>query len=555
MTGGQGTFAPGSSYGVVKKRGGMRLPVKSAVLASMVICALAFAGTAGGAPSAVQAAPKASFSASSSAQVALQRALSVFAPEHATASYRAAAAKIEPRFATLLLRDLVAQLARLSKSDRRLARVILARPTDGASEGAAGWDGVPRRYRERDCTPRFCVHWVTRGDEKPSLRDRRPRNGRPDWVDKTIAHTRVVWEKEVGTLGYKRPLPDGSSSSHHGGNPNRRIDIFIAEIGDQGLYGYCTTDEPRPRRTNNRQVSAYCVVDNDFRRAEFQSGAYGVNALKVTLAHEFFHAVQFAYDYFDNRAMMEGTAVWMEDQVYDGVNDNRQYLPNSPLGNPPWAPLDLFATSGQFNGWQYGTWIWYRFLSEHFGPGARDDLKIIRQIWQKAVGSRNGFAAIAAALADRVGSPTVLEKMTTFGRWNTAPRRFYREGAGQEAGPPYPLPAKTVVTLGDTPEPIALDMLRRSNDYYDFRRGASLGAMSTLEFTGVNLPTTAGSLLAVVFRPSGDIASVVPVPDGSTTSVEFDSDVSKVILVFTNASGADFVDPDPNFQVTADAAP
>jgi hypothetical protein len=48
---------------------------------------------------------------------------------------------------------------------------------------------------------------------------------------------------------------------------------------------------------------------------------------------------------------------------------------------------------------------------------------------------------------------------------------------------------------------------------------------------------------------------VIPVPEGSATAVEFDADVSKVILVFTNASGADFLAPDPNFQVTADAAP
>jgi hypothetical protein len=529
---------------------------RTAVLILATALTLAVANSAGGS---VSAAPTVSKSAAGDApatlpapQVALERALAVFEPRQARASYRAAAQNVDPREATLLLRDLAAQVSKLHGADRRRAEAILARPTDGASyDSPAGYDGVPRSKRKRSCNLRFCVWWVTQGTERPSLRDRRPRNGRPDYVDKTIANMNVVWRKQIGALNYKRPVRDGSSGSHHGGNPNGRIDIFIANIGNAGIYGYCNSDDPR--RSTRRQVSAYCVVDNNFSRAEFRSGAYGINALKVTLAHEFFHAVQFAYDFGERRALMEGTATWMEDQVFDGVNDNRQYLGNSPLGEVPYLPLDLFASSGQFNGWQYGTWIWYRFLSEQLGAGARDDPNVIRQIWQKAVGTRQGFAAIAAALDDRVGSPTVLEKMTTFGRWNTAPRRFYREGDGREAGPAYPLPLKNVVTLEDAPAVIDWEMLRRSNDYFDFRRGGSLGATSTLEFNTVTLPTSDGSLLAVVFRTDGSMVPV-PVPNGATTPVEFDADVSRVILVFTNASGANFFGGN-DFRVTANAAP
>jgi hypothetical protein len=40
-----------------------------------------------------------------------------------------------------------------------------------------------------------------------------------------------------------------------------------------------------------------------------------VRPLKVTAAHEFFHAVQFAYDIGEDGWLMESTATWMEEHV------------------------------------------------------------------------------------------------------------------------------------------------------------------------------------------------------------------------------------------------
>ena len=348
------------------------------LLASLAtVAVLAFAGNAAASERSLAAAPpndalsRALASGQiTGAQYSLQRALAILAPRLADARYASAAAHADPREATMALRDLAARIGSLSRSDRRLAMRLLARPTDGASEGPAGYVRVPRANRKRVCTTRFCVHWVTRGSERPSLVDRN-RNGRPDYIDKTVRTMNTVWRKEIGSFGYKKPRSDSLSGSHHGGNPNGRIDIFIANIGNRGLYGYCTTDDPRINRNTHRQNSAYCVFDNDFRRAEFTTGAFGLAALKVTAAHEFFHAIQFAYDTFDDRAFMEGTATWMEDEVFTAVNDNIQYLqsgsPMDPVNNAqqgPWIPLDAGHTSIQ-----YGTWIWYRFLSELHGRG------------------------------------------------------------------------------------------------------------------------------------------------------------------------------------------
>ncbi len=477
-------------------------------------------------------------------ELALQRALAILAPSEVDATFRAAVASVDPREATLVLRDLIKEKARLSAADRQLAERLLARPSDKG--GLAGYGGVPRSERERACTARFCVHWVTQGSEKPSLKDRRPNNNRPDYVDKTIANMKTVWNTTIGDLGWKKPLPDRSSGGHNGGNPNKKIDIFIAQIGDAGIYGYCTSDMPGTKR----QVSAYCVIDNDFRRSEFRNGATGNAANKVTLAHEFHHAIQFAYDAFENKAMMEGTATWMEDQVFTSINDNRQYLTRtSPLGSLPWQSLDRFFTSGTFALWPYGTWIWYRFLSENLGPGASDRPVVIRRIWKQAVGkARQGFGAIAVALAAE--GRTLLEEMRTFGEWNAAPRAAGRYGeANQGSGYPTPDPVSgpPVVTEADVTFPIA----RRANDYLRLRPDSSLVDDTELDFSGVSIPTARGDIEAIVIRDNGVVENPVDVANGGF--VPFDTSVSEVIVVFTNASGSSFTSSNTfDFVATVD---
>ena len=42
---------------------------------------------------------------------------------------------------------------------------------------------------------------------------------------------------------------------------------------------------------------------------------------------------------------MEATATWAEDELYDDVDDNRQYLPPASSAGP-YLPLDLFGSTG-----------------------------------------------------------------------------------------------------------------------------------------------------------------------------------------------------------------
>jgi hypothetical protein len=509
----------------------------------VVVAALVLVGSA-------QAAPKHDRTVAANrglpaAQVAFERALGYFAPDQAERRF-VRAAKSDPRGATMALRDLAATFKQLSRSDRRVAREILARPTDLGS----GNYTAPKANFRKTCTPDFCVHYVTSTIDRPDSTDTTPANGIPDWIDNVVLVMNEVWTAEITTLGYRKPRADKPTGGHRGGNPNTKLDIFIQDVGRFEIYGYCTTDDPR--RSKRRDVSAYCVLDDDYSASQFPTGANGVDALKVTAAHEFHHASQFAYDWKEDRALMEGTAVNMEADVYPTIHDNFQYFTFSPLrsdndssrtstSDGPWWPIDMF--DAQF-GNQYGDWIFYRFLSEYFGspthPNPARDPLINRQIWEKAAavpatnkGGKYSTQAIRSAIAARGASFD--DAFAEFGWANASPVNWYSDGAL------YPTAGYVDRGLfGSTGSDNAnRPMFHFSNDYFLFRPGPTA---STIDFT-FDFPTISrGSAATVLTLNQDGSVSHTAVPlatdgTGNVTGVVFDDAlVEGVVLVLTNDS-------------------
>ena len=73
--------------------------------------------------------------------------------------------------------------------------------------------------------------------------------------------------------------------------------------------------------------------------------------------------MQFAYNLFQDSWLLESTAAWMEDRVYDEVNDNYQYLLSSALTGPG-VPLDTTTFDDQYDTFKYGGWLFFRFVTE-----------------------------------------------------------------------------------------------------------------------------------------------------------------------------------------------
>ncbi len=217
-------------------------------------------------------------------------------------------------------------------------------------------------------------------------------------------------------MGFRAPLKD-LASPFNGGDD--RLDIYVEHLGT-GYYGWCTSDDPHLFGAYPyRDVSAYCKVDNDY--AGF-SGA-PLDNLRVTAAHEFFHAIQYAYDFAEDSWFMEGTATWVEDEVYDAINDNYQYLRDSAMADPR-SPID------EGMGYRpYGSFLYWRYLAESIseGPG------LIRRIWERADGSLGGRDAYSLQAVIESLPEAFSTSLARFFVWNYRPSSFYEEGRGYEA--------------------------------------------------------------------------------------------------------------------------
>jgi hypothetical protein len=451
------------------------------------------------------------------AEYALERARSVFALEDVRARW----GRVEhpdPHDATFLLRDLRAALPRLRGRDRTAAARLLARPTDGADD-PMGHGYAPSAVPRRTCDAHVCIHWVETTRDAPPLADG-DASGIPDWVETTQRTFAHVWDVEIGELGYAPPRSDATSVSDGG---DGRLDVYLADIGRRGYFGYCTTDDPED--WNAIKVSAFCVIDDDFADPVLQV-LVPLTGLRVTAAHEFFHASQFGYDWLEDLWFMEGTAVWMEDEVYDDANDLLRYLgTRSPLGRPG-VPLD----TGDL-GHEYGAWLFWRYTAERLGPG------VVRSAWANAGQDDYSLRATRRALAARGTGLTSV--FAGFGAANRTPAASYAEGHLY----PRVAAAETRWVDGGSPDtgwiPLRLDHLANGTVALRSRPSASAGKLTVEVAAGRDERSAAVTLLVV--RPGGATTRVrLRLGDDGRgrATVPFGGAVGRVDAVVTNAGSS-----------------
>jgi hypothetical protein len=315
---------------------------------------------------------------------------------------------------TMTLRDLYLARSELTGRDRRAANEMLSRNrvyTDGTV------DPVSVSTPSTKCSTNFCVHYRAAPLKESATAAQVQRT-----LD-TLEHVRAF---QTQTLGYRRPVSDAPVTPTRD-NPNAKFDVFLGDIAQEGLYGYCSPDGAAPD-TGDGRAPSFCVLDNDYARSQY--GIAPINALRVTAAHEFFHAIQFAYDVDEDVWFMEGSATWVEDEVYDSINDNYQFLYDSPIRYPR-RSADYSVDIAP-----YGSFIFFKYVAERLRSRT-----VVRQFWDYADASKNRYSlqAIRAVMAARKTNWTNL--FTQFASWNTLPAGSYSERAG------YPNP---VLTLSKT---------------------------------------------------------------------------------------------------------
>jgi hypothetical protein len=238
---------------------------------------------------------------------------------------------------------------------------------------------VPQAPQSPLCAQNFCVHWVAEGIDAPDPTDANGTadgDGVPDYVEQVMAVAEHVYSIENGKLGWRDPKSDGSEGGGHG-----KTDIYLANVGG-ALFGYAAPDRGQASKAHRipRRLYGYLVIDNNYGPTEFP-GTTPIHDLKVTLAHEYNHILQFGYDAYQDAWFAESTATWMEDQVYNGINDYLRYVPR-------WTHLyDTPLTTSSIK--EYGSAVWNHWLSHRYGDA------MLRSAWARAIHSRPGGFAVA----------------------------------------------------------------------------------------------------------------------------------------------------------------
>ena len=261
----------------------------------------------------------------------------------------------------------------------------------------------------------FRIHYTTEGRDaiyQPNVDNNS--NGIPDMIDRTAEIMDSVYSYIVDTLGYPPPPQDGYEP---GGD--EKYDVYLIDLG-AAFYGQTWADSLSYHGLQGVTATSYLELNAD------PSQLYGyednpLDAIRVTCAHEFFHSVQFGIDVteaegvlgddFARRYWMEMSAVWMEEEQYDEIDDYLGYLKS--FFDASTASLQRF--NSLVDQYPYGASVFAIYLSQKFG---RD---IIKDIWMRcgSMGRGPSFLEAASLLIDSAsgGTMTWSSALQEFGFW------------------------------------------------------------------------------------------------------------------------------------------
>ena len=262
------------------------------------------------------------------------------------------------RSLTSLHRSLKRDWTRLEPTTQKVLASYVSRPTLFSAQIYASPGG------------HFNIHYsnsLLSGDH-PDLTDA-DHNGVPDWVETVAAVFDNVYAVEVKGMGFRSP-------------PVIKYDVYLLDLVSQRAYGF-TDDvyDPNYPPTGVVSVASYIEIDKAFTDPMFTvDGTYTpVEMLEVTAAHEYHHAIQFGYNYYFDPTFAEMTSTWMEDEVYDGVNQSYEYLP-SYLPQASTIAIDAPEDGGS----EYGRWVFNRYLAEsHSHAPTQQSSDFLRAVWER----------------------------------------------------------------------------------------------------------------------------------------------------------------------------
>jgi len=318
------------------------------------------------------------------------------------------------------------------------------------------------------------------------------------FVDSVAAVFDHCWTVEVGLLGYDAPPQDGNAG---GGT---EYDVYLQSL-PANVFGFTSwgVGEIQFESGVRERSTTHIIIDNDFLGYRTE----GWDGLRVTAAHEFHHAIQVgAYGIWNTAPnsdfyFYELTSVWMEDVVYDQINDYYFDLLAYFAGYKDAMNRSFSFTefnAGSRSGYERS--VYAHFLEQRFGR------ETMRSIW-KGVQERPILRSMNKVLTEQGSS--LPDAFSEFSYWNffTGPRadtiRYYREGRS------YPAIALNIsVQFSGLTSTIRSEAFPLSSQYYRFDASSDTVLAVVVEKNyerAYSSPGTAASLEVVLSNstPSG----------------------------------------------------
>ena len=247
---------------------------------------------------------------------------------------------------------------------------------------------------------RFVIHYAISGNDSVNISDTNF-NGVPDYIDEVAAAFDSSYQKEVIDYGFQDPF-DVVDTIH----------IYIGNLA-KNIYALAHPNFVMELRNNyNGFLDAYDTMPE--------------LAIRVTVAHEFFHFIQFTYYDTDNYSsfpfIYEASAVWMEDEVYPQIDDYLQYIPTF------YKNIDKSLLTSYPDVW-YSRCLWFKYLKNREGFG----LPVIKSMWDNLETDTSLYENIDKILID-YGS-NFAEAYGEFAKWcyfveeNAISGKYFKDAA------------------------------------------------------------------------------------------------------------------------------
>ena len=228
-------------------------------------------------------------------------------------------------------------------------------------------------------------------------------SGIPDRVEIAALAADEAWDVFVQQLGFRNAVPDDAP-----------YEFFFANLG---FYGQTSLSNNAP----------FSVIDSTFDWVpgnDYEDDAIG--ALKVTIAHEFYHAIQFAYNQWQGpsaqTAWLEMDAVTAEHLVFPQVSEYLNFIGQN----------SIFQTPGRSTPSAFDHTTWFLYFPERF------EANFFRHVWE--IIEENPDITMTAAIEEHlINSGTELrEEIIRLYLWHLAAGNWSREDYGFQQAERYP---------------------------------------------------------------------------------------------------------------------